>query len=305
MSLLNWKCFVALAALAASVVPALAQTPAQVRVSRVVLAAAEEKAKAETPGYWIGISLRAVDPALLAQLKIEGGVIVEDVMPDSPAAKAGLKKHDVIAKAGDTAIKEPSDVLKAVGAAKDTEMSLLVMRDGKEQTIKVTPAKRPEDRVAPVPPLPQVSGSTPDAWERALRTWRERAGGGPVEELDILGPGVMVRFEPKPLPDDVKITVEREGSKLARITVKRGGDSWGATEKEINTLPAEYQEHVRRMLGLPADRVFAFGEETPARIRGTASQMRVREFREDPLSRIEEELKQLRKEVEELRKAKQ
>src|SRR5205085_5526393 len=80
-------------------------------------------------------------------------------------------------------------------------------------------------------------------------------------ELDLLGPGIVLRAEPAPLPDDMKIIVEREGKKPAKITVKRGDDSWDATEKEIDTLPEVARPHARMMLGLPADHLFAFGEK--------------------------------------------
>src|SRR6476659_10127494 len=47
---------------------------------------------------FLGIVLGPVDESLAAQLNLQDGVgvLVRAVMPDSPAAKAGVQQHDVI-----------------------------------------------------------------------------------------------------------------------------------------------------------------------------------------------------------------
>jgi len=259
----------------------------------------------QVSSHWIGIALKETDPSLLAHLKLEHGVLVGEVIADSPAAKAGVQAHDIIVKAGDKAIKTGEDLLKAVADAGAKELELSIVREGKPTTIKVTPAKRPGDQVAPEPPK-APEGQPREAVEKALRLWKDRVG--PLE-LDLVGPGVVVRAEPAPLPDDMKIIVEKEGRKPAKITVKRGDDSWGATgEKEIDTLPEVARPHARRMLGLPVDHLWAYrqdagNEKGPAVMWNKVRETReTREVRKDPLSRIEDELKQLRKDVDELKK---
>jgi S1-C subfamily serine protease len=51
--------------------------------------------------YWIGIALGELPEVVKQQLQIENGLVVEDVLPDSPAAKAEFKKFDVLLKAAD------------------------------------------------------------------------------------------------------------------------------------------------------------------------------------------------------------
>ena len=51
------------------------------------------------PAYWLGIQGQPLDSAVLRthlQLADEVGVVVEDVVKDSPAEKAGLRRHDVL-----------------------------------------------------------------------------------------------------------------------------------------------------------------------------------------------------------------
>ena len=45
----------------------------------------------EGPGSRIGVTARELEAAELEQLKVAGGVFLETVTPDSPAARAGLR----------------------------------------------------------------------------------------------------------------------------------------------------------------------------------------------------------------------
>jgi membrane-associated protease RseP (regulator of RpoE activity) len=302
MSWTTWKLIAVLACLLLAVPRAADGQEFKIRV----VGDGEQPARvtAELPDYWIGVALRETDPSLLAHLKLEFGVMVGQVIDGSPAAKVGLMPLDIITHAGDKEIKTGEDLLKAVGEAKDKELTLTIYREAKKESINVTPAKRPEDQLAPEPPR-AVETQPREAVERALRLWKDRAG--PLE-LDLLGPGIVVRAEPAPIPDDMTITVERQGPKAAKITVKQGENSWGGNEKEIDTLPEVARPHVRMMLGQATDHLFAFGETAklpkvatpvePPRVR----RQELRIERDEPLKRIEQELKQLRKEVEELRK---
>jgi hypothetical protein len=314
MPWMKWRLLAAWACLILALpIAAQAQARFQIRL-------AEEKDKpaeaaTELPAYWIGVALRDTDPSLLAHLKLDHGVMVGEVIDGSPAAKAGLKPLDIITHADDKAIKTGEDLLKAVADAKDKELTLTIYREAKKESVKVTPAKRPEDQLAPR----AVETRPADAVERALRRWKDRAG--PLE-LDLLGPGIVVRVEPAPLPDDMKIVVEKEGKKQPKVTVTQGNETWVAeTKEDIEKLPEVARPHVRMMLGLPTDHLFSFQEkgETP-RLRlpmpVEPPRLEARELRierDQPLKRIEEELKQLRqqqaeelkqfrKDLEELRK---
>ena len=93
------------------------------------------------PGaYWLGIECYPAPPALRAQLNLpeQQGLLVESVVPDSPAAKAGLKPFDILMRVGNKPLKEPADLIQAVDASKDKEMPLEVLRGGKPQKIKAT-----------------------------------------------------------------------------------------------------------------------------------------------------------------------
>lgn len=60
------------------------------------------------------------------------------ILPDSPADKAGLKEEDVITKVNNDAINERSSLISLIGKYQvGDEVTLTIMRDGKEQTVNV------------------------------------------------------------------------------------------------------------------------------------------------------------------------
>jgi S1-C subfamily serine protease len=65
----------------------------------------------DAPKHWIGILGGPVTPELRAHLDIpEGqGLLIRQVVPDSPAIKAGLEKFDVLLRANDTDLHEMRD----------------------------------------------------------------------------------------------------------------------------------------------------------------------------------------------------
>jgi len=71
------------------------------------------------------------------------GAKITEVTEESAAAKAGLKKGDVITKVDDVKISSPSDLTKAIRKHKPEEKATITyLRDGKEQTATVTLGKR-------------------------------------------------------------------------------------------------------------------------------------------------------------------
>ncbi|HXA15127.1 MAG TPA: Do family serine endopeptidase [Opitutaceae bacterium] len=94
-------------------------------------------------GY-LGVNLNpeAVTPEIAEQLglgKDTKGVVVTDVQPDSPAAKAGLKGNDVILALNDKVVESNEDLRLLISETPPgTEVAIKLVRDGKEKTIKVT-----------------------------------------------------------------------------------------------------------------------------------------------------------------------
>jgi serine protease Do len=87
----------------------------------------------------IGISVYPVTKQLGERYGVDGGVMINDVREDSPAAKAGLKAGDIIVEADGKAVKNHLDLMRAISEKKEGDVQLTLMRDRNRQTISVTP----------------------------------------------------------------------------------------------------------------------------------------------------------------------
>jgi membrane-associated protease RseP (regulator of RpoE activity) len=89
----------------------------------------------------IGVSTMGLTKQLADYFGITGGkgVLVTAVTDDSPAAKAGVKAGDVITAVDGEAVDSPGDVSRAINSKKEGDVTLTIIRNKSQQTIRVTP----------------------------------------------------------------------------------------------------------------------------------------------------------------------
>jgi S1-C subfamily serine protease len=84
------------------------------------------------------------DPNSLVQLPERNGALIQSVIPNSPAEKAGLRRGDLVIAAEDVSIEEPKTLLDEVEKAQIGKVFLLnVLRDNKEIKINIKPERLP------------------------------------------------------------------------------------------------------------------------------------------------------------------
>lgn len=230
------------------------------------------------PAVWIGAMCVPADERLQAKLDIEdGGLVVVRVVPDSPAAKAGLKEDDVVVAVDGKQLEEPSDLLEAVAAAGEKKLKLEIVRGGEKKTIEVTPAPRPTEDVLRRFAEPGFGGAAnaeqiermremiekagrnlPEGERHRMQEWMERAGRGEQGpfKMHTFGPGVVMQpgqytgfTVGGQLPDDVTVTIKKKGREATAIQVERGEESWTIKEDELDRLPPDLRGPVAMMLG--------------------------------------------------------
>src|SRR5262249_13601414 len=121
--------------------------------------------------------------------------------------KAGIKQHDVIVAAGQGGtphrLGSVADLIKGMDQSEGKDVvPLKIIRAGKEQTVDGAPAQRPEPTPARVFMQP---------------------GQGYLYAGNMKAPL---------LPDNVSVTIMRQGNKPAKITVSRGDEKWELTDGE-------------------------------------------------------------------------
>jgi serine protease Do len=96
-------------------------------------------------GY-IGVGLTTVTPLLQQGLHLgpSRGALVQNVSPDTPAERAGLRTYDVITSADGVAIRSDEDLIRYIsGRAPGLMTSLDVWRDGSARSLAIKLTERP------------------------------------------------------------------------------------------------------------------------------------------------------------------
>jgi S1-C subfamily serine protease len=84
------------------------------------------------------------DPNSLVQLPERNGALIQSVLPNSPAEKAGLRRGDLVIAAENISIKEPKALLDEVEKAQIGKVFLLnVLRNNQEIQINIKPEPLP------------------------------------------------------------------------------------------------------------------------------------------------------------------
>jgi len=117
---------------------------------------------------WLGVSITDMTPkrAKSMHVKTNEGALVENVMDESPAEKAGVKSDDIILEFNGKKVTDADDLRETVRTTKPgTSVSILVSRQDKKKTLKATLDAAPDWRAVPplphIPPVPHVEVPVP------------------------------------------------------------------------------------------------------------------------------------------------
>jgi serine protease Do len=97
---------------------------------------------------WLGVKLDALNDQLgdYFGVKDGAGVLVTEVVEDSPAAGAGLQAGDVIVKVGDEDVASPDALHEALAGTKaGDERAVQVLRKGSRRTVNLKLGEMPRD----------------------------------------------------------------------------------------------------------------------------------------------------------------
>src|SRR6266566_8133238 len=105
----------------------------------------------KVPVTYLGVETSEVPSVLCDQLGIQKGfgLVVDYVVPDGPAAAAGVQQNDIIKMLNDQILTDPGQLSKLVRSySEGTNVTLTIMRKGKEEKISVKLSKKevPQER---------------------------------------------------------------------------------------------------------------------------------------------------------------
>jgi len=115
-------------------------------------------AHGEVKRAWLGVQLAELTPELAEGFGIHGdqGVVIQEVLKNQPAERAGIRRNDVIVEFEGQPVTDVQKFrLKVADMAIGRKVNLVVLRDGKRVPLTLTLAPRPDAQLA-------ENGSAPD-----------------------------------------------------------------------------------------------------------------------------------------------
>lgn len=117
---------------------------------------------------WIGVSIQPLDADIARSLGLEEprGALVATVVPDGPAARAGIQQGDVILTFNGQRIEDSRDLTQRVGATPIGNNSRIeVLRNGQRRTLNMRLQERPSEQTlaASAPAQNQTPEAAPDS----------------------------------------------------------------------------------------------------------------------------------------------
>ncbi len=184
---------------------------------------------------YLGVFPQPVDQSVADYYGMDSprGVLVATVSEDTPASSAGIKDGDIILRVDDKEIKNPSMLRNVISLSEvGHKAEVVILRDGKEKTLKVKLEALPGQDNTPAP--------TPEVNED------ETLDGVTVRELSE-------RFRAMgEIPEDIKgvlVTGVESGSNAARVGLAEGDIIQKVDNREVENL-----KEFRKALGSNTDK---------------------------------------------------
>jgi serine protease Do len=165
---------------------------------------------------WLGVAIQDLTDDLAASFGVppKSGVLISEVMKDSPAEAAGLRAGDIIVEFGDAPIKEVTDLQKRVASVEPGKPTpVAVIRDRGRTALSIRVGEMPAERETVVTSAPReeslglaVEELTSELAQRHGRTTTsgvivtEVAAGSSGAEAGIRPGDVILEINRRPVP---------------------------------------------------------------------------------------------------------
>ena len=95
---------------------------------------------------WMGVIIQELTPQLAEEFRVKEGVLIGDVVPDTPAQKAGIKRGDVVVAVDGKEVKTPNELRRQILEKKiGQKIVVTLIRNGAEKRIPVVTTEKPKE----------------------------------------------------------------------------------------------------------------------------------------------------------------
>ncbi len=142
---------------------------------------------------WLGVGIQTLGPELAESFGVKGekGVLINHVVPHSPADRGGLRSGDIVTGIGGKPVPGLKEFQKRIAATSPgSALSLEILRGGRRAGVKVTVGEMdgPESRPRPKKATVDVLGLSVAALPARVLRELEIGGGVEVQYADASGP---------------------------------------------------------------------------------------------------------------------
>jgi serine protease Do len=174
---------------------------------------------------WLGVAIQELTPELASQFSVieTKGVLVSDVMDDSPAKKAGFERGDVILEYDGKAMDSPTHLRNAVAQTPiGRKVSIKLIRDKKPKTVELTIVEQPRS---------MTQAGQEDGPESS-------SPAGMLSDIEVreLNDELASRYGLKPADRGVIVTRVKPGSPAEEAGVREGDVVLEVNRKPIGSL---------------------------------------------------------------------
>lgn len=141
----------------------------------------QQDQNAKAGSAFLGVVSEPVPETFTSHLGIDKAIVVKGLMPDGPAAQAGITANDIITHIGGQAIHSPDELTRKVASHQPGEkIRVAIIRKGKSEDLDVTLGQRPNDFADTTPEpranKPDLNAIPNDLRERARQMLGENFG---------------------------------------------------------------------------------------------------------------------------------
>jgi serine protease Do len=200
---------------------------------------------------WIGVTFQELTPELASSFGVQRtrGALINEVLPEGPAAKAGVRSGDIVLEVQGREVKEGKDLLRAVLTYPVGEkIAVTVLRDGQQKKLTVVTTERPDSREARADgtaPKPRNGAKAPSSSGVDLATltpeiarrlgYRGQGGvvvadvlsGSPAERAGLMRGDVIEEVNKKPVTSEKQVEAAI-GAGRALLKLQRQGSTFFA-----------------------------------------------------------------------------
>jgi serine protease Do len=212
---------------------------------RVVIRNEATPGEARKQTSWLGVATEEAPEALTSQLKLNPGVglVVTYVSEDSPAAKAGIQKNDLLTDFAGQQLVHPEQLRKLVQVRKPGDtVDLTYLREGEQKSVEITLAQGSGRSLPMLGETPFWSGEM-EALHHALRDlpFRDAVRGQARALQEQLG---NLRIDQKRIREEVQRSLEeaRRAVEEALKHARESKDALGPTAKALRDLERAQEE---------------------------------------------------------------